>query len=58
MCFISKADGPMCCALWAVSRIMALGLFLLQTPGLGSIIRPLEAGDSLDSSLASGVPGS
>lgn len=57
MCFISKADGPMCCALGAVRRIMALGLFLLQTSGLGGITSPLEAGESLDSSLASGVPG-
>lgn len=56
MCFISKADGPMCCALGAVRRIMALGLFLLQTPGLGGITPPLEVGDSQNSSWASGVP--
>lgn len=37
---------------------MALGLFLLQTRGLGGITPLLEAGDSRDSSLASGVPGS
>lgn len=44
--------------LGAVRTIMALGLFLPQTPGLGGITPPLQAGDSHDSSLASGVPGS
>lgn len=57
MCFISKADGPMCCAPGAGRR--NYGSRPLPPPDTGfGWYQPSEAGDCSDSSLDSGVPGS
>lgn len=56
MCFISKVDGPMCCALGAGRRNYHSKPFPPPDTGFGWY-QPLEAGDSRDSSLASDVPG-
>lgn len=57
MCFISKADGPMCCAPGAARRNYGSRPFPPPDTGFGWY-QPSEAGDCSDSSLDSGVPGS